>query len=149
MKSNKTHAKQPNKEIASQEPKALTPYGQLSNKHKLFIDNLIKNKFNQTKAYRDTYPDCTKRSAEVSACQLLSNPSIERVVKSLIGEGLLVSRIYNLTHSLKDEISLKALDKLMRWKGLYEPETIIAQQFNIDTHNTDEEIVKIIQREEK
>lgn len=53
----------------------------LSFRHKLFIENYFKLNYNATKAYIATGYKATGNSAEVSACNLLRLPKIEKAVK--------------------------------------------------------------------
>jgi phage terminase small subunit len=56
----------------------------LSEQHKLFARNLLKHKFNQTRAYMETYPDASKESAKSEASRLLTNPNLNEYLQKLV-----------------------------------------------------------------
>ncbi|KKN59787.1 hypothetical protein LCGC14_0538770 [marine sediment metagenome] len=58
----------------------------LSAKHNEFINNLFLLKFNGTKAYAETYPDCSGKTAEVNSCKLLSNTKIKAEIERRTAE---------------------------------------------------------------
>ncbi|MBF0252546.1 MAG: terminase small subunit [Candidatus Omnitrophica bacterium] len=53
-------------------------------KHEVFCRELVKNKFNATKAYRETYPDSGLAAARTSASELLTNPNIKGRVLEIL-----------------------------------------------------------------
>ena len=55
----------------------------ISEKHKAFCRALIKNKFNQTKAYKEVYPDVKMTSAKVEGSRLLTNVNIQDYLSKL------------------------------------------------------------------
>jgi phage terminase small subunit len=59
---------------------------ELSEQHKLFARNLLKHKFNQTKAYIETYPDSKPNSAKVDASRLLTNANLTEYIQQLVEE---------------------------------------------------------------
>jgi phage terminase small subunit len=56
---------------------------EISEKHKLFCMNLIKKKFNQTKAYIATYPNIDPENARVNASQLLTKANVKDYLEEL------------------------------------------------------------------
>ena len=55
----------------------------LNEKQKLFCRELLKNKFNATKAYQKAYPDCSKESSRIEASRLLTNDNVEKYIQKL------------------------------------------------------------------
>jgi hypothetical protein len=57
---------------------------ELNEKHKEFCRQLLKTKFNATEAYQLAYPNCGREAARREGAELLSNPDIEKYIKSLV-----------------------------------------------------------------
>lgn len=56
-------------------------YNSLSEKHKLFVRNLIEQKFNQTQAYLITYPNSSYDAARANSCDLIAKNSIKEAIE--------------------------------------------------------------------
>lgn len=65
---------------------------ELSDKHKLFVAEYVKNNCNGTKAYMAVYPDCAYDSARVLASELLTNINIKSAINTEI-ERLLSDKL--------------------------------------------------------
>lgn len=71
-------------------------------KHELFAQNLVKAKFNQTKALQATYPDSSYKAANVSGTRLLQNPAIELRVQEIANQkGLTVESLVEDLNNLR------------------------------------------------
>jgi phage terminase small subunit len=56
----------------------------INDKQKSFCHSLLKHKFNQTKAYREAYPDCkSDNAARAAAPRLLANVSVQEYLSTL------------------------------------------------------------------
>lgn len=56
----------------------------MNDKQKAFCHALLKNKFNQTKAYKEAYPDCkTDKAAKTNASRLLTNAYVQEYLAEL------------------------------------------------------------------
>jgi competence protein ComGC len=120
-------------------------YKALSRKHRLFIDNLIACNFNCVDAYGKTYPKSKLISTKANSYKLLAKKEIKDALDALVSEGYIISRYAQLAAGKNDDISIKALTQLSKIKGMVQDKPQVLQQFNIDTQNTDKEIIKIIQ----
>lgn len=56
-------------------------YNSLSEKHKLFVRNLIEQNFNQTQAYLKTYPDSSYDAARANSSDLIAKNNIKQAIE--------------------------------------------------------------------
>lgn len=59
---------------------------ELSDKHKLFIENYVKNYGNGTRAYMDTYPNAKYNTARVKASMLVTKVNIKKAIDKAFHE---------------------------------------------------------------
>ena len=103
----------------------------LNDKQRLFCHSLLKHKFNQTKAYKETYPDSSDESARRAASDLLTNVDVRQYVQKLKTE-LEESEIIEIIDIVKDiikikednmsenpQVALKALELLGKYKKMF------------------------------
>lgn len=77
-----------------------------NNKHELFAKNLVKQKFNATQAYLETYPDCSYESSRALASKLLTNDNIQaRAIE--IAESSKMTSLEGVIKSLKDDLTAR------------------------------------------
>ena len=129
----------------SKELTIIPEYATLNRKHRLFIDNLIMHKFQVNKAYQATYPNSKPTSTNANAYKLIAQDKIQQALNVIVSEGFIMSRFTELATGKNDDISIKALNNLAKIKGMLQDKSPVAVQFNIDTQNTDKELIKIIQ----
>jgi len=72
-------------------------------KHELFARNLVKYKFNQTKAYAATYPDSSYRAAQPDSSRLLNAITTDRALE--IMNEVDGASLSSLIKSLKDDLT--------------------------------------------
>lgn len=78
--------------------------GTLANlKHEAFTRNLLRNNFNASKAYLETY-HCSPSSASAAATQLISQPHIRRRTLEILSENK-VTNLYSLLNSFEDDLA--------------------------------------------
>ena len=80
----------------------------ISLKNKAFARSFVKHKGDRKKAYREVYPASSIKSAEVSACRLLSNDNIREYTLELLNASPDLN-IDALLTSLKDDINAEKI----------------------------------------
>jgi phage terminase small subunit len=83
---------------------------ELSDKHKLFVAEYVKNNCNGTKAYMAVYPDSSEEASRSSASDLLSNPNIKEAIKEKINQVL--NDKEELTLKLRNELECLSLSDI-------------------------------------
>ncbi|MHA1342355.1 MAG: terminase small subunit [Promethearchaeota archaeon] len=68
------------KEKKEKKEKKLTAFERLSDKHKLFVKNYIKNNGNQTRAYMDSYPKAKYATARSKGCELVTKDNVKAAI---------------------------------------------------------------------
>lgn len=111
---------------------------ELSDKHKLFVAEYIKNNCNAFKAYKATYPDTTDNAARVSASELLTNPNIREAIDDLIDE--ILNNKKDLTLQVLNEYKKIAFSDM---KDFIDPQT----GENVVEDDTDTSVIHSIQFE--
>ena len=122
----------------------------LSYKHRAFVDNLFKRKFNQTRAYQDTY-NCSYDTAKANGADLLTKTNVKIEIESTLKEkkitdtvtiDFILQGLVNIALTAKKEETRKsAYDSLARYKAMFTdkviqeghpPPAIIDNIINID-----------------
>jgi len=109
----------------------------ITDKHKQFCRELLKNKFNQTDAYQKTYPKVSNATARANSYKLLTKTHIQEYLdkikltqenKELVTIEEIVNGIKKvLTHcitedetgGIKEQGALKALELLGKYKSMF------------------------------
>lgn len=87
----------------------------LSDKHKLFVINLIKENFNQTAAYIKTYPDIKEENSRIAASQLLTNVNIKEAVQDVM----------NMLLDTEKMVLEKKIIQMYMYRAFYNPRDIL------------------------
>ena len=122
----------------------------LSYKHRIFVDNLFKYKFNQTKAYQESY-NCGYGTARAKSAELVAKSNIKSEIESRLKEikitdtvtiDFILQGLVNIALTAKKEETRKsAYDSLARYKAMFTdkvikegipPPAIIDNIINID-----------------
>jgi phage terminase small subunit len=96
-------------------PKQEIIKGDLNERHKLFAIHYLKNGFNATLAYTQTYKKIGA-TAEVNGCKLLGNTKIQEYLR-IEQENMKLSNRITLESQLKELEELKALARVPDEKG--------------------------------
>ena len=78
----------------------------MNERHKLFCQEMLKNKFNATKAYMAAYPDSSQESARRDGSRLLTNEDVQDYLNELTEkqeEKALVT-VEEVINGIKEEI---------------------------------------------
>lgn len=102
-------------------------------RHRLFVDNLIKCKFNQTEAYRLTYPKSSKKSCEDNSSRLIGYDRVQKILEEKIAEigiddiitkELILQNLLSLAKTSKREADrIRAWELLGKYRTLWQDKT--------------------------
>lgn len=105
------------KKTTAKPAKIESAFDGLSDKHKLFVMNHIKNMGNQTRAYMDTYPNAQYDTARAKSSELVSKDNVKRAIdeKNLevyadIMTDLEKNKTYQLIKSIGDSTIADVID---------------------------------------
>jgi len=78
-------------------------------RHELYARNLIRHKGNQTKAYLEVYPNCSKASAPSKASRLVRNGNVIHRIQELLNpdEAMLRSVVKTLLQACEAKKALR------------------------------------------
>ena len=96
--------------------KKISFFDELSAKHKLFVLNYIKNLYNGTRAYMDTYPSSKSDSARANAVKLLAKNSIKQAIDEKMAEqfkDIQTETEKNKTYQLIRAIGNSTIDEII------------------------------------
>lgn len=117
---------------------------EISDKHKMFVDEYTANGFNGTRAYMKIYPDASYDAARGSASDLLANPNIQELVKIakaelkdrvMITKEEILQDLWDIKNANKNDkisYSLKSIEIINKMLGYNEPEVIISNDTSKD-----------------
>ncbi len=109
---------------------------ELSDKHKLFVAEYVKNNCNASKAYKIVYPDVTDGSARANSSELLTNPNIRDAINKEIDK--ILNEKHDLTLQVINEYKKIAFADM---KEYIDPKT----GENVITEDTETGVIKSIQ----
>jgi|WetSurMetagenome_2_1015567.scaffolds.fasta_scaffold32177_7 hypothetical protein len=109
---------------------------ELSDKHKLFVTEYVKNNCNASKAYKIVYPDITDGSARANSSELLTNPNIRDAVNKEIDRVLADKR--ELTLQVINEYKKIAFSDMSQYVDPITGENVI-------NDDTEKAVIKSIQ----